>query len=688
MPHPLHITSSVEGQGITVGVGSTSQFFEKKTAGRPSNRSTYTISMPPETKETTAPKSNPQSNAKPKLSLFDLILGRPLASSEERAEKIGPSKGIPIFGLDALGSAAYGPEAALTLLIPLGLAGLRWMVPLNTAIIILLALVYFSYRQTIAAYPSGGGSYIVARQNLGVFPGLLAASALLIDYALDAAVGISAGIGALTSAIPSLHPHTLTLCLVALLLLVIVNLRGVSETGAVFLVPTYLFLVCMLIELSVGIAKSFAHGGHPMPLVKPPAAPAAGVFSAWLLLKAYASGCTALTGVEAVSNGVGAFRDDRRKNAQRTLGFIILALAIMLAGIAYLVNAYGIVATEPNGPNYQSLLSMLFGAVLGRGWFYYLAIGSVLLLLTLSANTAFADFPRVCRFVAEDGFLPTAFANRGRRLVYSEGVIVLGLITAGLLIGFGGITDRLIPLFAVGAFLAFTMSQAGMVAHWRREGGKGARRSAFLNLVGAIATGLTVVLVIVAKFTEGAWITLVAIPALLFTMYGVHRHYSRLKQEISIHSPLDTHLPPHPILVVTMQGWTSVNEQALRDAMALSPDVKVLHVSEEDRPNSFCDEWQGYVEDPARKANLPVPELVDLRSPYRLVVTPIIDYVKQLAEQNPDRRIILVIPELMERHWFEWLLHTQRAAILKSRLLLEGNDRISVLNIPWYLKST
>jgi amino acid transporter len=621
------------------------------------------------------------------LALLDVVLGRPLASSEERAQQIGPAKGIPVFGLDALGSAAYGPEAALTILIPLGVAGLGYIVPLSLSIMVVLTIVYLSYRQTIAAYPSGGGSYIVARQNLGTFAGLLAASALLIDYALDAAVGISTGIGALTSALPSLHPHTLLLCLAALLILAFVNLRGVSETGGAFLIPTYLFLGCMGVILVLGLVKTVMTGGHPEPVVKPPTAQTAAAFSLWLLLKAYGSGCTALTGVEAVSNGVGAFRDDRVKNAQRTLGLIILALGIMLAGIAILVKAYGIIATDPNGRDYQSVLSMLFAAVAGRGWFYYLAIFSVLMLLTLSANTAFADFPRVCHFVAEDGFLPTAFANRGRRLVYTEGIVVLTVLTAALLIGFGGITDRLIPLFAVGAFLAFTMSQAGMVAHWRSEGGNGARRSMALNMTGAIVTGLTVIVVIVAKFSEGAWITLIAIPVLLFIMYAVHRHYQTLRREIDLSRPLDTHLPGEPILVITMQSWTRVNEQALRAAMSLSRDIRVVHVEEEDKPNEFCEKWREYVEGPAQRANLPVPQLVRLQSPYRLVVTPIIDFVKKLAADHQERRIVAVIPELVERRWFQWLLHTQRAEILKGRLLMEGEDRISVLNIAWYTKS-
>jgi amino acid transporter len=623
------------------------------------------------------------------LSVLEFLLGRPLTSAEEGSEQIGIAKGIPIFGLDALASAAYGPEAALTILLPLGIAGLAYILPIGLAIIILLAIVFFSYRQTIAAYPQGGGSYTVARQNLGTFAGLLAGSALLIDYALDAAVGISAGIGALTSAIPRLHPHTLELCLLALAILTFVNLRGIRETGAVFLAPTYLFLLCMPIAIAIGLAKSIIGNGNPEPVVRPPISQTTiAAVSAWLILKSFASGCTALTGVEAVSNGTMAFRDDRVKNAQRTLGFLIASLALMLAGIAYLVKAYKIVATDPNGQNYQSVLSMLLGATSGRGWFYYIAMTSVLLILIFSANTAFADFPRVCRFIARDGYLPMSFANRGRRLVYSEGICVLAAITATLLIGFGGITDRLIPLFAIGAFLAFTMSQAGMVAHWNKKRGKNARRSMFVNGIGAIATGLTVLIIIVAKFTEGAWITLFAIPSFIWLMYRVRRHYRKLEREIEAKAPIDTTTPLEPLFVVPMHAWTRIGRQALRFAMSLSSEIKVLHVYEEDSKENFRDEWSRYVEIPAKRANLPVPELIEMKSPYRFVVTPIVEYVVKLSKQNPDYRIITVVPELIEKRWYHYFLHSQRAALLKTRLLMEGNDRISVLNIPWYLKAS
>ena len=622
------------------------------------------------------------------MPIVNFIFGRPLASLDEDSEQIGVAKGVPVFGLDALGSAAYGPEAALTVLIPLGIAGLAYIVPISCIIIALLAIVYFSYRQTIAAYPKGGGSYTVAHQNLGMFPGLLAGAALLIDYTLDAAVGISAGIAALTSAFPALHPWTLWLCLAALVVLTVVNLRGVQETGAVFMVPTYMFLVCMFIAIGIGIFKVIVSGGHPHAVLRPPVSPAAmQAVSAWLLIKAFAGGCTALTGVEAISNGVQAFRDDRVKRARRTLAIIIAALAGMLACVAYLVKAYGIVATDPAGRDYQSILSMLLGAVTGRGWFYYIAIGSILLILIFSANTAFADFPRVCRFIAEDGYLPNSFSNRGRRLVYTEGIVVLAVITGILLISFGGITDRLIPLFAIGAFLAFTMSQAGMVAHWRREGGKHSRRYMAINGIGALATGTTVIIVVIAKFREGAWITLIAIPALLVLMYRVHLHYERVRAEIEIKTPLEVKQDKRPLIVITIMRWSRISQEALSFAMTLSDEIKVVHVKEEDKPDDFCERWQEYVIAPVTAAHGTVPELVELGSPYRFVVQPIVGYVAKLAQDHPDRRVVAIIPELIERHWYYYFLHTQRATLLKTRLLMEGNDRISVLNIPLYLRT-
>ena len=410
-------------------------------------------------------------------SLRDILFGRPLASHEEGEQRVGPVAGIPMLGLDALSSAAYGPEAAMTLLIPLGAAGLGYVGPISGVIIVLLLIVFLSYRQTITAYPTGGGSYTVARQNLGLFPGLLAAAALLLDYVLVVAVGISAGVGALVSAVPSLQPHTLALCLAILALIAIVNLRGVRESGAAFVVPTYLFVVCLFAVIAIGVIKAWLAHGHPVPVVAPPpVAGATAAAGAWIVLRAFASGCTAMTGVEAVSNGVTAFREPAVGNAKRTLSAIIGILVVLLAGIAYLARVYHVGATEPGVAGYQSVLSQLVAAVVGTGLFYYLCIGSILMVLALSANTGFADFPRLCRLIAQDGFLPRVFASSGRRLVYSLGIYVLTGLSAFLLVIFGGITDRLIPLFAVGAFLAFTLSQAGMVGHWRTAGGPGGRR--------------------------------------------------------------------------------------------------------------------------------------------------------------------------------------------------------------------
>src|ERR1700731_1259296 len=420
------------------------------------------------------------------MTVLDLLLGRPLASDEARAEQIGASAGIPIFGLDALSSAAYGPEAALTLLIPLGAAGIAYMVPISASIIVLLTIVYFSYRQTIQAYPGGGGSYTVARQNLGVSAGLLAAAALMIDYVLVVAVGISAGVGALVSAVPSLQPHTLALCLGILVLITLVNLRGVRETGLIFMAPTYLFVGSLFAAIAIGLFKTFSAGGHPVPLEPlPRIATAAAAPTTWLILQAFASGCTAMTGVEAVSNGVKAFREPVIATARRTLTIIIALLIALLAGIAYLVRGYGIQATDPGLPGYQSVLSMLLAAVTGRGAFYYVSIGSILLVLALSANTAFADFPRLCRAIAQNRYLPDGFSIRGRRLIYSQGVYALAALAGVLLILFRGVTDRLIPLYAVGAFLAFTLSQAGMVSHWRKSSDPRAKHYMVVNGIGA-----------------------------------------------------------------------------------------------------------------------------------------------------------------------------------------------------------
>jgi amino acid transporter len=622
------------------------------------------------------------------MSLTDSIIGKPLATSEERAEHIGVAAGIPIFGLDGLTSAAYGPEAAMTLLIPLGIGGVEYGWRIISAILILLTIVYFSYRQTIAAYPSGGGSYTVATENLGEKPGLLAAAALMIDYILTAAVGISAGVTALTSAEPSLQKHTLLICLVILALLAVVNLRGVKDTGTAFILPTFLFVSTLLALIVVGMWKTVLTGGHPMPVAPVPAAlPATvGTLGIWMLLKAFASGCAAMTGVEAVSNGVMAFGEPRVKRAQRTLTVIIGILMVLLFGIAYLAKAYQVMPMEPDTTGYQSLLSLLVTVVFGRGWFYYLTMGSVLLALALSANTAFADFPRLTRAIATHDYLPHVFILRGRRLLYSHGIYALTGFTAVILILFGGVTDRLIPLYAIGAFLAFTLSQAGMVVHWlKMEKHPGRLWHAFVNGVGAVATGLTTIVVLIAKFRSGAWVTALLVPALIGIMWVVKRHYSRVKREMADMTPLNLVNLQEPIVVIPMARWDRIAEKAMRFGLLLSKEIKVVHVHSDDEDGGLDKVWNEYVMKPIKEKGLQVPELVTIPSSYRFVISPLMDYILELEHKNPGRKVAVLLPELVVRHWWENALHNQRVQLLKLLLLLKGNQRIVVVNIPWYL---
>jgi amino acid transporter len=622
------------------------------------------------------------------MNILDLVVGKPIRTSDERAEQIGPTQGIPIFGLDALSSAAYGPEAALSLLIPLGLLGVRYIVPISAAIITLLVIVYFSYRQTIAAYPSGGGSYTVARFNLGAPASLLAAAALLADYILTAAVGISAGVGALVSAVPALLPHTVSLCVGILIVITILNLRGVREAGTAFALPTYLFVGTLLITIVAGVFRVLLSGGHPTPVVAlPPPPPVTAAVTYWLLLKVFASGCTALTGVEAVSNGVKAFREPTVKNAQRTLTVIIFLLAVLLAGISYLVKVYGIAATDPGQPGYQSVLSMLTAAVFGKGFFYYLTIGSILVVLSLSANTAFADFPRLCRAIAQNNYLPHVFGYRGRRLVYTYGIVILALLCGGVLILFGGITDRLIPLYAVGAFLAFTLSQAGMVMHWRKNRGPNWLKSALVNGLGALVTGVTTSVVLVAKFVEGAWITVIFIPLTIVFFAIVRRHYHHVKVLTTCKLPVDAAgLSQHPIAVIAIDRWSNITRQGIEFAARLSPEVIALHVEPNEHSELLQDDWEHYVEKPFRAAGKQPPQLQLLPSPYRFVIIPIVQYVLDLSKKHPTRSIVVVIPELVEDRWYEYFLHNQRGRLLEWALLARGNERIFTVSAPWYVR--
>lgn len=630
------------------------------------------------------------------MSMLEVLFGTPLRTDQQDQQRIGALRGIPVLGLDALASAAYGPEAALTVLLAVGAAASHYIAPISAVIIAVLLAVYLSYRQTIDAYPNGGGSYTVASENLGRFPGLLAASALSLDYILNVAVAVSAGVGAIVSAAPMLLPYTLPLCLAILVFLTMVNLRGIRESGLVFLLPTYLFVASLGLVIIVGVVRTVIAGGHPVPVAPPPApVPATLAVTGWLLMRAFASGTTAMTGVEAVSNGVPLFREPTTRTANRTLTAIVGILIALLAGIAFLCPVYKIVATAPGAVGYQSVLSQLTGAVTGHGTLYYVTMSSVATVLCLSANTSFADFPRLGRVLALDRYLPLQFAHPGRRLVYTTGILLLCAMAAGLLTIFGGITDRLIPLFAVGALLAFTMSQWGMVAHWRRVGGPHARRSLVLNGLGAVATSLTVLVVIVTKFTEGAWITVLVIPLFMLFFLAARHSHERVDRAImgegTESSPLSFASAEPPIVIVPLRRLDRVARKGLQFALSISSEVQAVLVvtddvtADERCASSLSASWHDLVDVPALAAGHSSVSFVTLPSAYREFITPFLTYVRDVAAAHPNRYIAVVIPEVVERRWYDALFASHRPALLKAVLRVRGGPRVLVVDAPWHI---
>jgi amino acid transporter len=621
------------------------------------------------------------------MSLRELILGKRLRSSEESKERLGVITGVPVLGLDALASTGYGPEAALAILTPLGLSGLHDFPLIVLVVLTELTMLYLSYFQTAAAYPNGGGAYIVAGDNLGVQPALWAAVALLLDYLLNVAVGISAGVGAVVSAIPQLQPYTLTICLVVLLTLTSANLRGVRESGITFVVPVLVFIACVAAVIAIGLVRALEAGGHPHPQVAPPALPeAAHAVTVWFLLAAFANGCTAMTGIEAVSNGVPLFREPKVLRAQTTLTVIFTTLSLFLLGVSYLCPLYHIGALDQRRPGYQTVLSQLIAAVAGRGTFFYFASASLFIVLTYSAQTSFADFPRVCRLLAEDQFLPSFFAERGRRLVYSQGILILTILSALLLVVFRGVTDDLIPLFAVGALTAFVLSQAGMVVHWLRRPGSGVRLRLFLNSLGAATTSVALVIIILAKFTEGAWMTIVAIPGLVLLLNGIKRHYRGVSQQLERIADFRPPRRQPPSVVIPISGWNQATEKALELALLVSDTVIALHVAtERSDKDKLKQHWKRRVEKPAGMAGAPMPRLEIVDSPYRLLYRPILDFLDRLRRTDPDRVVAVIIPELVEPHWYEYLLHNLHAARLRAAIYRRRDEHIVVVNTPWYL---
>jgi hypothetical protein len=451
--------------------------------------------------------------------------------------------------------------------------------------------------------------------------------------------------------------------------------------------PTYAFIACLVATIVIGIAKTFMAGGKPTPMVSLPSVTATtNAAAVWLLLRAFASGCTALTGIEAVSDAVPIFREPTQRNARRTLTLIVVILTFLLAGVAFLSHGYRITATHPGQAGYESIISQIVAAVTGRGIFYYLSIGSVLMVLALSANTSFADFPRVCRVLALDEYLPAEFAHRGSRLVYSTGIAVLTVFAGLLLIVFQGITERLIPLFAMGAFGAFTLSQWGMVMHWRRSNGPGARRAMLINVIGAMATGTTLVIIAVAKFTEGAWIIVLLVPVLVFTFRGVQRYHARLDREIDDVGPVDLDALVEPVTVIPLKRLDRVGRKALRLGLSITTEVHVVQILSEDiKTDDLTSKWKEWVEDPAKAVQRPCPKLVVLPSAYREFFTPLLNYLRKLAKTDPSRPIAVIVPELVEKRWYHFLFR-HRATLLKGLLLLRGGPQVVIISAPWYVR--
>ena len=608
----------------------------------------------------------------------DFIIGPTLPTQAATQERLNKVRALAAFSPDALSSIAYANQEIYLGLVIAGSAGLAYGWPIGLTITGLLIIVALSYFQTIHGYPSGGGSYIVARANLGVLPGLIAAAALMVDYVLNAAVSLTAGIEAVASAFPALWPYRMYLALALLVVITLINLRGMQETGNVMAVPVYLFLVTYFAMLIVGGIKLFIGGPTPAAAIHAP--PAQVPLTTILVLHAFATGCTALTGIEAISNGVPAFREPQAHNAGRTLIVMALLMGGLFVGSIGLTQFLGVVA----GPQ-ETILSALARRILGGEGFFYLVIQfSTLGILAVAANTSFADFPRVSAILARDGFLPRQLRGLGDRLVFSNGIVVLALATAVLIIVFAGDTHLLIPLFAIGAFGAFTLSQAGMVVHWWRERGPGWHLKAFFNGLGALATGTTLVIVAFSKFLSGAWITVLVIPIIVIVFLRVNRHYHRVRAQLSLHGLPPSLRPVAPArVVIPISGVHRGMVNAVLFAQSISSNVTGVFVElEPGTGEKVAEEWKTWWPD--------IP-IVVIPSPYRSLVGPLLEYLdKTDLEHNDGQLAVVVLPEFVTAKWWENVLHNQTASLIKAALLYgrrrSGGERL-VVDVPYHLRS-
>ena len=597
------------------------------------------------------------------------LIGIPLATVQAGRERLSKVVALAVFSSDALSSVAYATEEMLLVLVLAGSLALGWSLPLSLAITLLLVILTVSYRQTIHAYPSGGGSYIVAKANLGELPGLTAAAALMIDYILTVSVSVSAGVAALTSAMPALYPRRVGLALLAIGIVTVVNLRGIRDSGRIFAGPTYLFIGSLFLILLVGFGRFLVGGPPPGQAAEAP--PAIAGLTLFLLLRAFSSGCTALTGVEAISNGVPAFRPPESKNAATTMAWVAAVLGTLFLGITTLSHLYGLLPREG-----ETLVSQLARQVLGAGPLYYLVQAATMLILILASNTSFADFPRLASLLARDRYLPQQLAHRGDRLVFSNGILLLGIFSCVLIVIFRGSTHALIPLYAVGVFLSFTLSQAGMVRHWLVQRGPHWRKSMLVNGLGAVATGLATGVLAVTKFTHGAWVVALLIPALILWFRTVHGHYGAAGDQLSLaryHRPL---APRHITVIVPIHHVNRAMLPVLDYARSFGSDIRAVSVDlEPEETTQMKAQWEVW------GGGIP---LVILPSPYRSFLVPCLAYIGEIRKKDPDGWVTVILSEVIPARWWQNLLHNHRSLLIRAALLFKPG--VIVTAVPYHLE--
>jgi amino acid transporter len=601
-----------------------------------------------------------------------LVVGPPIPSHLAHHERLSRVTGLAVLSSDPLSSVAYATEEILRVLAIAGTGALAMASPIAVVIAAILAIVVFSYRQTIHAYPGGGGAYIVAKENIGPGAATIAAAALLIDYVLTVAVSVAAGVAALTSALPAWHFNRVELAIGLVIVLALANLRGVRESGRLFAAPTYFFIASILMLVAAGAWRALTGAALPVPAPEDPVHATSGsTLTLFLLLTAFSNGCTAMTGVEAVSNGVPAFRPPEARNAAATLVAMACLSITMFLGITLLSQTWQIVPSE-TGTVVSQLARGVFG---GRGMPYYAVQAATMLILVLAANTAYADFPRLSSIVARDRYLPRQFMNQGDRLAFSNGIIVLSALAILLLVAFGGDTHALIPLYMIGVFVSFTLSQAGMVVHWRRLGTRGSGASAAINGIGAAVTGVVLVVVAVTKAHEGAWIILLLIPVLVAFFRATHRHYRAVAAQLSLKGAEEPRAPRHNTVIVPVSGMQRAVVRALDYARTLSPDVRAVCVDVEPAASGpLRGDWERWGQG--------VP-LVMLPSPYRSLLEPLLEYIEAIDAARPGGYVTIVLPEFVPARWWHHLFHNQRALLIKAALWLKPN--IVVTSVPFHL---